>query len=204
MKRKNISILMIIIIILLLIIGVGGLLIFFNKKEFKNEKIGNNITNQEIVDYILNINNFETKIEVEVQSNKNINKYIMKQKYTNPNTIIQEVIEPSNIAGVKITKSENQLKIENTKLNLNTIFTNYQYISDNCLDLNSFINDYKQDQNAKWIEEENQIVMIAKNEKKDKKLYIDKNTSKPVKLVIQDVNQNATIYILYNEIDIKK
>ena len=46
--------------------------------------------------------------------------------------------------------------------------------------------------------------MIAKNEKKDKKLYIDKNTLKPVKLVIQDVNQNATIYILYNEIDIKK
>ena len=58
---------------------------------------------------------------------------------------MQEVIEPSNIAGVKIIKKDGQLKLENTRLNISTIYENYRYISDNCLDLSSFIKEYKAD-----------------------------------------------------------
>ena len=36
-----------------------------------------------------------------------------------------------------------------------------------------------------------------------KKLTIDKKTNKPKKLEVQDVNQNITVYILYNEISYK-
>ena len=199
MKGKNIFILIFIFTIALLSV----FFIFFYKKEFKNSKKGDNITNQDIVNYVLNIGYFEAKIEVEVQSNKNVNKYIMKQKYKNSDAIVQEILEPSNISGIKITKNENQLKIENSKLNLSTIFEDYKYMSDNCLDLNSFIEDYKLNQDSKWFEEENMVVMITANEGKNKKLFVDKNTFKPVKLVIQDINQNAEIYILYNEINIK-
>ena len=35
-----------------------------------------------------------------------------------------------------------------------------------------------------------------------KNLYIDKNTAKPIKMEIQDVNQKLLVYILYNEIKI--
>ena len=56
-------------------------------------------------------------------------------------------------------------------------------------------------------ENENEIILEAsvKNGNKyinHKKLYIDKKTSKPTKMEIQDVTQKNTIYILYNEIKI--
>ena len=35
-----------------------------------------------------------------------------------------------------------------------------------------------------------------------KKLYIDKNTAKPIKMEIEDINQKVLVYILYNEIKI--
>ena len=35
-----------------------------------------------------------------------------------------------------------------------------------------------------------------------KKLYIDKSKKKPIKMEIQDINQNVLVNILYNEIKI--
>ena len=169
----------------------------------KNSKIGNNTNSQEIVDNILNISSYETKVEVKVVSNKNTNKYIIKQKYKKPNESSQEILEPSNIAGIKITKKDNELKIENTNLNLSSIFENYEYVSDNILDLSSFIEDYKTNEKANWKEENNQIIMITNKNNKEKKLYIDKTTKKPIKLEISDINKNTAVYISYNEINIK-
>ena len=34
------------------------------------------------------------------------------------------------------------------------------------------------------------------------RLYIDKKSCKPIKMLIQDINQNIIAYILYNEIEI--
>ena len=135
----------IIILVIILILIVTLLFIKFNNKMGKTLKIGNNMSSQEIVDYILNISSYEVNVTVEVNSNKNSNKYILNQKYESPNTNSQEVIEPSNIAGVKIIKKDGNLNLENTNLNLTTIFENYSYISDNCLDLSAFIDDYKQE-----------------------------------------------------------
>ena len=45
----------------------------------------------------------------------------------------------------------------------------------------------------------------TKNENKyrqSKKLYIDKSTGNPLKMEITDINQNITVYILYNEVKI--
>ena len=75
-----------IIIVLILFLIVLMIYFFINKnnKLFnKNFNIGNNITNksiQEIEEYILNISSYEAELEVTVQSNKNTNKYILKQK----------------------------------------------------------------------------------------------------------------------------
>ena len=110
-----------IIIIFIIVIGV-----FIYKNMIKNSKNGNNISSQEIVDYILNINSYKANVTIQVNSNKNQNKYIMKQEYNSENGSIQEVIEPSNIAGVRIIKKDGNLTIENTSLNLSTIFENYK------------------------------------------------------------------------------
>jgi outer membrane lipoprotein-sorting protein len=184
-----------------------AILIIFLLNKTNVKKIGNNSTSQEIVDYILNISSYEAKIEVEVKSNKNTNKYILKQQYISPDVATQEVLEPSNISGIKIIKKGNDLKLENTSLNLSNIFENYEYLADNALDLSCFIEDYKKSQNSNYEEKDNKIIMNVqtKNENKyrqSKKLYIDKSTGNPLKMEITDINQNITVYILYNEVKI--
>ena len=124
MKNKKIIIILILVIVIILIASFT----FFRGKMSKNLKIGNNTTSQEIVNYILSINSYETKVEVEVKSNKNSNKYIIKQKYNGIEDNSQEVIEPNNIAGVKIIKEGKNLRLENSNLNLTSMFENYQYI----------------------------------------------------------------------------
>ena len=193
MKNKKIFI----SIVIFLIIGIIIFLIF-NNKWVKKSKIGNNSSSQEIVDYILNISSYSATIEVTVKSNKNENKYILKQEYNGENQNSQEVIEPTNIAGIKIIKEGDSLKLENSNLNLTSIFEKYEYISDNCLDLSSFIEDYKNDENAKFKEENNQIIMQTKS----KTLYIDKNTAMPVKMEVIQTHKNVAVYILYNELKI--
>ncbi len=175
----------------------------------KNFKIGNNNTSQEIVDHILDISSYETEIEVEVKSNKNSNKYRIKQTYINSENNTQEVLEPDNIKGIKITRENNKLKIENTKLNLVKITEKYKELTQNNLDLSTFIDNYENNKNSKYNEENNQIVMetIAKSEnnyQKYEKLYVSKESGKPTKMEIKDTNQNTIIYIIYNEININK
>ena len=191
MKNKKI------IFITLVVILILAILIIFLLNKTNVKKIGNNSTSQEIVDYILNISSYEAKIEVEVKSNKNTNKYILKQQYISPDVATQEVLEPSNISGIKIIKKGNDLKLENTSLNLSNIFENYEYLADNALDLSCFIEDYKKSQNSNYEEKDNKIIMNVqtKNENKyrqSKKLYIYKSTGNHLKIEITYIKKNIT------------
>ena len=170
--------------------------------------LGNNISVKsidEMEEYILNMSSYEAKIEVTVVSNKNENKYILEQKYSNENVAKQEVIEPSNIKGVQTIYSEGKLELKNSRLNLSNIFDNYPFITENILWLSSFIKDYSETDQKSIREENNEFIMDVqiKDTNKytcNKKLYIDKNTGNPTKLLIQDENSKTSIYILYNEI----
>ena len=200
MKKKYYLILLFIIFI----ISVGFI---FYKNSIKNLKIGNNKNSQEIVDYILNLSSYEAEVTVNITSNKNSNKYILKQKYQKDKESIQEVIEPSNIAGVKIINDGKNLKIENSNLNLNEIIENYTNLENNNLDLSMFIDEYKNSNESSYEEKDDEIIMKVKNDKeniyvKEKTLYINKKTYKPVKLEIKDNKQKERIYILYNEVEI--
>ena len=200
MKKKYYLILLFIIFI----ISVGFI---FYKNSIKNLKIGNNKNSQEIVDYILNLSSYEAEVTVNITSNKNSNKYILKQKYQKDKEHIQEVIEPSNIAGVKIINDGKNLKIENSNLNLNEIIENYTNLENNNLDLSMFIDEYKNSNQSNYEEKDDKIIMKVKNDKeniyvKEKTLYIDKKTYKPVKLEIKDNKQKERIYILYNEVEV--
>ena len=106
MKNKK----KLIILVIFIIIVIAIFFMILKNNTAKNLKIGNNTTSQEIVNYILNITSYESKVEVNVKSNKNENKYIMYQKYNGPEDNMQEVIEPTNIAGVKIIKNGKNLK----------------------------------------------------------------------------------------------
>lgn len=200
--KINKKIFYIIIVILLIVLGV-----FIYKNVIKKSKIGNNMSSQEIVDYILNVSNYKSNVTIQVNSNKNTNKYILKQEFNLESGSIQEVIETANIAGVKIIRKEGNLKIENTNLNLSTIFENYQGLEENSLDLSTFIDNYKKYDKSTFEENEKEIIMKTKNSNQNKYtenkiLYINKQNKLPTKLIIEDNNQNTTINIQYNEIEL--
>ncbi len=204
-KKNKKKLIKIIGVISVFIIGISIIFKIFIKNPAKNFKIGNNTSSQEIVDYILNISSYEAIIEVNVKSNKNENRYIIKQSYKGTGDNTQEVLEPSNIAGIKIIKDEKNLKLENSKLNLTSMFENYQYISDNSLDLNSFLEDYKKDERVKLEEKESNIIMQTSSEKQPnqhKTLYINKETGMPERMEIRDTNKNIAVYILYKEVSV--
>lgn len=192
MKSKKICVFLIFFIITLVVISY----IFFNNNTAKNLKIGNNTTSQEIIESILSINSYETEIEVKVESNKNQNIYVIKQNYNGKDNNKQEVLEPSNIAGVKIIKEGKKLTLENTNLKLSSIFENYEYISDNNLDLCTFIEDYKKNSESNYKEKNEELIMKTSN----KELYIDRKTGKPTKMEIVDTNKKIAVYIVYKEV----
>lgn len=161
---------------------------------------------KEIEEYILSIRSYNAKIEVEIQSNKNKNKYVLEQKYAEPNVQKQIVLEPSNIEGLETIFDGNNLKINNTKLNLSTVYENYSDVTSNFLWLNTFTEEYKKmiETGKQNIIEQNGIIImeIKDADELNKKLYIDRKTGKPIKMQIKNVSKNTTVYILYNEIEI--
>ncbi len=198
------------IYVVIIAIAVIGVLFFsiFQFLNYKNTKFGNNIadkTLKEIEDYVLNISSYDAEIEVTVESNKNTNKYIIKQKYVSPNIASQEVVEPKNIEGLTVKYDGTNLEISNSKLSLNTIYENYTYLADNVLWLSDFCENYKN--NGGTINEKDGIIVMETKRDNNKysaneKLYIDRNANKITKLVIEDENKKSRIYITYNKIEI--
>ena len=202
MKKKIFFLLFISLLLIFLIIYI-----FFNKNTAKILNIGNNNSSQEIVNKILNISSYTATIEMEVQSNKNTNKYKIKQNYISMENNSQEVLEPSNIQGVKIENNGNTLTLSNARLNLVTIFENYKYLAENDINLFSFNEDYKANSKSNFYEEDNYVIMQTQSRNKNiymenKTLYIDRKTLKPSKMIINSDNKKEAIYISYNEVEI--
>ena len=203
MKNKKI---ILILFIILILVALTIFLIFY----YKNGKTGNTIINQseeKIIDNILNMTSYQAKLEITIETNKNKTKYVVNQSMKN-GVSKQEVLEPENIAGVITEYDGKNLKIRNNKLNLETTFENYQYIVENRLWLDSFIEEYKTGKNVKNSSQENEILLEIENKENPynvhKKLYVDKKTGKPTKMIVQDINQKTLVYILYTEIKISK
>lgn len=197
---------MTIVILIIIIISI-----FFIKINYKSSKIGNNMSNKsadEIEEYILDINSYELTANITIESNKNRNIYVAKEECIKENNIFkQEILEPENVRGITFIYDGTSLKVENTNLNLSKIYENYNYIGENSITLMSFINDYKESDESNISEDNNEIILQTKLKNGNKymsyeKLYISKDTGSPTKLEIQDITQNTSIYILYNEIKI--
>ena len=197
---------MTIVILIIIIISI-----FFIKINYKYSKIGNNMSNKsadEIEEYILDINSYELTANITIESNKNRNIYVAKEECIKENNIFkQEILEPENVRGITFIYDGTSLKVENTNLNLSKIYENYNYIGENSITLMSFINDYKESDESNISEDNNEIILQTKLKNGNKymsykKLYINKDTGSPTKLEIQDITQNTSIYILYNEIKI--
>ena len=201
-NKKKIFILLCILIIIIIITTIFVIL------YYKNNKNGNTTINkseEEIINSILEIKFYNAKLDITIETNKNKTQYKVSQTIKEGKAT-QEVLEPKNIAGVITEYDGTNLKIRNNKLNLETTFQNYQYIVENRLWLDSFIEDFKTIDNKKTSSNQNEIILEVKREDTPyniyKKLYIDKKTGKPIKMIVQDINKKTLVYILYTEITI--
>ena len=186
----------------LIILLIFCIFIFFVQKTYKTVRTGNNITKStnDLVEYILNISSYEAKLEVTIHSNKTTNQYKLEQYYLNPNYSKQIIKAPENIENLTIIYDGTNLQIKNTNLGLNKIYENYQYLNENLLWLNFFIENYKNEYN---IEENNEEIILTSNIKKynyKEKLFISKKTGMPIKMEILDNSNQNKIYIEYKEI----
>ena len=200
--KKKILILSVISILIILIM----LFLIYYYKTIKNGNTMINKSEEEILEYILNMQSYDAKMDITIETNKNKTQYKVKQEVSGMISK-QEILEPVNIAGVITEYDGTNLKIINNKLNLSTTFENYQYMTENRLWLNSFIEQYKDSDNAKKSVNENDEIILEFKRDDNKynvyeKLYIDKKTAKPTKLIVQDINKKTVVYILYTEIQI--
>ena len=172
--------------------------------------LGNNInrSQDEIVDNIINkTNEYEANIDVKVISNKNENYYKMYQ-IVNDEKSIQIVDEPENIKGLENENISNKLIIRNTKLNMEKIYDQYEFLLNNSLFLNVFIEDYKKN-TSKIYEENDELIFEVKLDSskstyiKYKELHVDKISGVPRQLIIKDNTKKTCISIIYNDIKIK-
>ena len=154
MNKKKIIILSISIIFVIFII----IFLIYYYKTTRNGNTMINKSEEEIIDYILNLQSYNAKINVTIETNKNKTNYVIRQ-IVNGNISKQEVLEPSNIAGLITEYDGTNLKITNNKLNLSTTFEDYQYMVENRLWLNSFLQEYKNHDNAKCSINENKEII---------------------------------------------
>lgn len=171
--------------------------------------LGNNKnrSQEEIVENILNENcNYEANITVDVFSNKNQNTYEMYQLVENNKSKLV-VKSPKEIENLTIENDGNTLKINNSKLNLERNYENYESIINNNLFLNTFLKDSsKNDLNV--YEKENELIIETKSNNNNtyaryKELHLDLETNLPKELLIKDNTKKTSIRIIYNDIKIK-
>ena len=178
---------------------------------YKNFLFGNNISKNRLEDkvekFLKNTNYYSADLNVTVKSNKTENNYTIHQEINNDYSV-QEIIDGENVTGVKIEKNGNNLKILNSKLNLEKIYENYQDLLNNALFLDSFASDYSNDNNnVEYYEKDDEIIIeinISSNENtyiKHKKLYINSQTLKPTKLEVRSHLKSETICIIYSNVE---
>lgn len=194
------------IIGLILIIMI--ILIFFISIYYKNKITGNNINiknNEDIIAYVKDIKNYKANLDVTIYSNKNETKYKIYQEVKNDKSI-QIVKEPKEIENLTIEKENNQVRIKNTNLKLEKIYTDYSEYLSNLLCLDSIVKQIK-NENIKVKEEGNTVVLQLENYEKNTygkyiEIYFNKETKKIEKIEIKDKNQKTRICILYTDIEI--
>ena len=191
-----------------LILIIMIILIFFISIYYKNKITGNNINiknNEDIIAYVKNIKNYKANLDVTIYSNKNETKYKIYQEVNNDKSI-QIVKEPKEIENLTIEKENNQVRIKNTNLNLEKIYTDYSEYLSNLLCLDSIVKQI-QNENIRVEEQENIVVLKLENYEKNTygkyiEIYFNKETKKIEKIEIKDKNQKTRICILYTDIEI--
>ena len=175
---------------------------------YKNKKNGNTIGSfkKNQLGNITAISSYEAIIDVTVTTPKTTNYYVLKQFYAAPYHFKQIVQEPQMLENLAITYDGSSLKITNTSLGLNKLYTNYSFLSENNLWLPTCIENYT----LKSKNTETEENWILENPLKENPYFtkqiltISKKTGLPVSLQVENNNKTNQIYINYREITLNQ
>lgn len=196
-----------IVIFVIIFVAIFGILYY--KNFISGNNISKNRSDKKIEEIINSMGNYSAEINVTVLSNKTQNEYVIYQE-VNGDYSMQEVKKGKNIEGLKLEQTGNNLKISNSKMNLEKVYENCENLMNNAMFLNSFAKDYKNEANEISFSDANgEIILEIKLNNsqntyvKYKKLYLDAKTMEPIKLEIKDNTKKDTICIIYNSVDLK-
>lgn len=181
--------------------------IFYYKIFLSGNNIFKNRSDRNIEEVLSSCDNYTADITVMVNSNKTQNSYEIHQE-VRENYSMQEITDGDDIKGVKIELNGDNLKISNSNLKLEKVYSNYKNMLNNAMFLNSFEVDYKNEGNEVKSYEKNDVIVfevkLSSNQNtyiKYKKLYVNAETLKPTKMEIKDNAQKETICIIYNNVE---
>lgn len=194
MKKK----IFIVAIIFILVISVFYCYKFFIPGNNKSVKDVN-----ELNEYILNIKNYNLEAKITVNSNKNTNTYLLKEK-NEMGSLVTEIINESANNGIICEYKDESLTIKNTQLGLPRIFADYKELFSNPIDLNSFIQDYKLDDKKEIKTKDDYYIVSVKNMSTQNKytthkvMYFSRSKNRIERIEVKDINNNKTIIIEYS------
>lgn len=158
-------------------------------------------------DFISSIKEYNAESKITVNSNKNSNIYTLLQSNCD-GVSRQEIRNVENNSGIIIENVDNCLTIKNTQLSVEKIFSNYAGVIKNSVGLDSFVEDYLNDENKEIIDKDGYYIISVKNKNSQNKyslsktLFFNKKENSIEKIVVKDINNNETTVIEYIKLEI--
>lgn len=158
-------------------------------------------------EYFQTINNYSAEAKVIVSSNKNSNIYNLKQSRIDDKSI-QEISDVDGTSKIVIENVDEKIVIKNTELSLEKVFENYKETVKNSVGLDSFIEDYLNDDKKEILEKDGYYIISVKSMNsqnkyaKSKTLYFDIQNNCIEKIVVKDINNNEMVVIEYIKLEI--
>lgn len=197
--KKKIFIIFFILILLILIFYCYKFFIPGNNKHIEDVN--------DLNEYISSINEYKLEADITVNSNRNSNKYKITQSYVN-GVSRQEILCDDTNDGIIIENMDNCLKIKNTQLPVEKVFSDYSDVVKNSVGLDSFIEDYLCDENKEIRDKDGYYIVSVKSKNSQNKyglsktLYFNIEKGSIEKIEVKDINNNASIIIEYIKLEI--
>ena len=177
-------------------------------KEITKEEEFNNIQKT-----LNSISTYECKAEITIVGNKSSKDYKVYHKFKKPNKYIAEIIAPEDNKGNKTMYNGKQVYLYNKSINQYEILKSYNITEEKMLFLGYFLRNLNMAEEVEIdeekVEDKDYIIIkldIPGNNKYRvyEKLWVDKKTHIPYKLVIFDEKDKETVNVVYKDIEYNK
>ena len=156
------------------------------------------------------ISTYTCKADITVKGNKSSKSFKAKHMFKNPNKYIAEIIEPKENEGNKTVYNGKQAYLYNKQINQHTILKDFEVSGEEMLFIGYFLKNLNTTEEVTIrndkIDEKDYLTIevdIPGNNKhrKYERLWVDKQTHVPYKLVVFDDKNNEVVNVIYKDVE---